>query len=197
VKNVFQKFCDAVSKSHTGVPGMTSAEECDFLRQLARSVSGGVIVEIGSYQGKSTIALAEGSEEGGKVDVFAVEPHETFTGIYGGKFGPQDRQAFYVHVAASRLGHIIRLLSLRSDTAATAFNKEIGLLWIDGDHSLDGVTRDFDGWSAHLTQDATVAFDDSTDPNGGPFQLIKKLIGNGVWVESSACGKIRTIRKAL
>lgn len=179
------------------IPGMTSEEECTFLQDLARSVSVGVIVEIGSYQGKSTIALAQGSSQGAKHEVFAIEPHEQFIGIYGAKFGPEDRQAFYEHVAASGLGQYIRLVSLKSKMAASIFDGSIGLLWIDGDHSLIGVTQDFETWYKRLSPKGVIAFDDATDPNGGPFQLIEKLIGDNVWAEKASCGKIRTIQRII
>jgi hypothetical protein len=174
---------------------MTSHEECAFLHRLAKSVSEGVIVEIGSYQGRSSIALGKGSLDGAKADVFVVDPHEEFVGVLGGHFGPKDRQAFYEHIAAERLGTIIRLISLPSHEAAPAFRRRIGLLWIDGDHSFAGVTRDFENWSPYLTEKAVVAFDDSTDSTGGPYKLLEGLLKKGDWVEFKGCGKIRTFGK--
>ncbi len=152
-------------------------------------------MEIGSHRGKSAIALARGSLSGPKADVFAVDPHEPFTGVYGGKFGSADRQAFYQHVAAARLGEIIRLISLPGHAAAAGFDRAVALLFIDGDHSPAGVTRDFEDWSVHLTPEAVVAFDDATDPQAGPFQLLRKLLDSGAWTELAGCGKIRAIKR--
>jgi predicted O-methyltransferase YrrM len=47
------------------LPGMISAAEVDCLFQLARfNQDRGVIVEIGSWKGKSTVAPARGSANG-------------------------------------------------------------------------------------------------------------------------------------
>ncbi len=178
------------------VPGGTSSEEGRFLSRLAAAVVGGVIVEIGSHQGRSAIALARGSLSGSKADVFAVDPHEPFKGIYGGNFGPADRQAFYRHIADANVGEVVRLISLPGPVAAKSFNRPVALLFIDGDHSLPGVTADFDAWFVHLQPGALVAFDDATDPQAGPFQLIRKLLDSKVWIEGQGCGKVRVLKRA-
>jgi predicted O-methyltransferase YrrM len=184
-----------LSRTAPGIPGGTSADEGEFLARLASSVSKGVVVEIGSHQGRSAIALARGSLAGSKVDVFAIDPHEPFKGLYGGTFGPADRQAFYQHIAEARVGEIVRLISLPGPVAATGFDRPVALLFIDGDHSLPGVTKDFEAWSVHLMPDALVAFDDAADPQAGPFQLIRRLLDSGAWLEQTGCGKIRTLKR--
>ncbi|MCS6951010.1 MAG: class I SAM-dependent methyltransferase, partial [bacterium] len=58
------------------VEGWLTVEEGELLYQLARACKGkGVIVEIGSFKGKSTIWLAKGSLAGAGVRVFAIDPH--------------------------------------------------------------------------------------------------------------------------
>lgn len=186
------------SKTGTGdsaIPGGTSGDEGRLLFELAAAVSTGVIVEVGCHQGRSAIALARGSLSGSRADVFTVDPHEPFTGLYGGVFGPADRQAFYRHIADAGVGEIVRLISLPSHSAAAGFDRRIGLLFIDGDHSLAGVTRDFESWSVHLAPGAPVAFDDATDPQAGPFQLIRKLLDSDAWVEREGRGKIRVLQR--
>jgi predicted O-methyltransferase YrrM len=179
----------------SNVPGGTSSDEGRFLSGLAAAVSDGVIVEIGSHQGRSAIALAHGSLSGSKADVFAVDPHEPFKGLYGGNFGPADRQAFYRHIADANVGEIVRLISLPGPVAARGFDRPVALLFIDGDHSLPGVTADFDAWSVHLKPGALVAFDDATDPQAGPFQLIRKLLDSKAWTEGQGCGKVRVLKR--
>src|SRR5580698_9485727 len=46
------------------VAGMVSLDVAELLYSLARDVSVGVIVEVGSYRGRSTVALALGSRAG-------------------------------------------------------------------------------------------------------------------------------------
>src|SRR5712691_13572252 len=58
------------------VPGWLTDEEGEALYDLARACTGkGVIVEIGSWVGKSTICLGRGSLAGASVPIYAVDPH--------------------------------------------------------------------------------------------------------------------------
>ena len=70
---------DAIFAEHiSNIGGWLQKEEALFLYKLAQEVQGGLkIVEIGSYEGKSTISLALGA--GSNVQVIAIDPH---TGIY-------------------------------------------------------------------------------------------------------------------
>lgn len=167
---------------------MTSATELRCLSQLAASVRKGCIVEVGSYRGASTAALAAGAKD--DVAVYAVEPHEEFVGLLGGQFGPADRAAFFRRML--RTGHYqsVRLVNLPSHVAAAGWEHPVGLLWIDGDHTYDGVRRDFEAWRVHLTDTTIIAFHDSTDQSLGPYQLIGELTENGEYQVEGSCGSI-------
>ena len=77
------------------VEGQISPAESLLLFQLASKVTEGVILEVGSYRGRSTVALALGTRAGASLPVFAIEPHEPFQGALGGVFGPEDREHFF------------------------------------------------------------------------------------------------------
>ena len=62
------------------LPGMIDHRQVASLYELAHAVEEGVIVEVGSYRGKSTSALGRGSQRGHRVPVYAIEPHEPFKG---------------------------------------------------------------------------------------------------------------------
>lgn len=178
------------------VDGMTHADECLLLMTLASRVRAGVIVEIGSYRGRSTIALAAGAARGWAPQVYAVEPHGDFIGVLGGRFGPADRTAFEANVARSPHGHLIHLVSATSQVAARVWSREIGLLWIDGDHRYDAVRRDFELWSPFLGSDAHVAFDDSTVPGIGPHAVVEEILATGRYVRREVVGKITVLAPA-
>lgn len=175
------------------IEGMTAPDECLFLTELARDVQTGVIVEIGSYRGRSTVALALGSKHGAGRPVFAVEPHERFSGEYGAEFGPDDRTAFGENVRRAGVESLVTLIGDRSEVAAGSWAEPIGLLWIDGDHTYEAVRRDFDAWSPYLVDGARVAFHDSTRAGLGPYRVVQEAMSAGA-EKVGEVGKITVLR---
>src|SRR3989337_2786998 len=58
------------------VDGWLTDKEGELLYNLAKNCTGeGVIVEIGSWQGKSTIWLGRGSKKGNNITIYAIDPH--------------------------------------------------------------------------------------------------------------------------
>jgi len=152
---------------------MIGGLEEELLTRLAREVEEGCIVEIGSWRGMSTIALAKGAQ----VPVYAIEPHEQFTGVLGGTFGPIDRRAFFENLLRAGVVEQVRLVNLSSEVVTPGWQMPVGLLWIDGDHRYEAVRRDFDSWEPHLR--GKVAFHDAIQPTLGPFRLIDELLADG------------------
>lgn len=162
-----------------------------LLHELAGQTSEGVIVEIGSFRGRSAVALATGA----KVPVYAVDPHETFEGVLGGRYGAEDRGAFYRAMLRTGMYQRVRLINLPSAVVARAWEHPVGLLWIDGDHTYEGVRRDVDAWQRHLTKNAIIAFDDATDPEIGPYHVIEELLRDG-WTEVASVDRARALGRA-
>jgi hypothetical protein len=158
--------------------GMTSMADAELLFQLARDCSAGCIVEVGSYRGRSTVALALGTQAGADLPVYAIDPHEEFTGVLGGRFGPEDRGAFYQNMLSTGAYRTVRLVNLASRVVAPQWELPVGLLWIDGDHRYEGVRSDFDLWMPHLAPRAIVAFDDAANPDLGPYRVIQELVAS-------------------
>ena len=178
------------------IEGMISLEEAQFLYDLAKNtkVDGeNSIVEIGSYRGRSTVALARGSNDGNKIPVFAIDPHEEFVGVLGGHFGGQDRGAFYQNMLKTSCFEIVRLINLSSEVVTPGWKRRVNLLWIDGDHTYNGVKRDFNCWKPFLSQDAVIAFDDSTDSQLGPAKLLQELLDSNEFCFLKKVGKVTAI----
>jgi len=175
--------------------GMVSFDEAVLLYHFAKAVRGGCIVEIGSYRGRSSVFLGRGSLEGAKVPVYAIDPHKSFIGVLGGVFGPQDRTAFYRAMLENECSEIVSLINLSSEYFSSTWSEPISLLWIDGDHSYDGVKRDFECWLPNLETNANIVFDDATDPKLGPHKLIDELIVSKRFEKVVNVGKVVAIRQ--
>jgi predicted O-methyltransferase YrrM len=159
--------------------GAISLDECDLLYSLAAGVSDGCIVEIGSFRGRSTVALALGSMAGARAPVYAIEPHERFTGVLGGQFEPGDRAEFFKNMLTAQVAEVVRLVNLSSEVVTPGWSQPVGMLWIDGDHRYPAVKRDFECWEQFLLPGSIAAFHDSLDPDLGPARVIAEALSSG------------------
>lgn len=176
--------------------GMITRAQAGLLYELAKQVPGDrCIVEVGSYRGRSTVALARGSLDGSRAPVFAVDPHEEFRGIFGGEFGPSDRGAFFQAMLSTSSYHIVHLINLSSEIVTPGWNRIVGFLWIDGDHREGAVRRDWNCWRSHLAPDAVVAFDDSVRADIGPQRLVAELLASKDYDFVDRVEKVTVIRR--
>jgi Methyltransferase domain len=176
------------------IEGWLSLDGALLLYELARLVSSGCIVEVGSYRGRSTVALARGSAAGSNVPVYAVEPHEEFVGVLGGVFGPEDRAAFFQTMLRTGAYRQVRLVNLSSEVLSGGWPVPVALLWLDGDHAYQSVRRDFDAWAPHLTAGCDLVLDDAADPELGPFRLAEELGSEG-WERVRLVGRVLHLRR--
>ena len=161
------------------VEGKITPSECSLLFELASQVSSGCIIDIGSYRGRSTVALALGSLANGGVPVYAIDPHEPFKGICGGDFGPKDRIAFFKNVLRTDVGEVVRLVNLSSEVISKGWSREVALLWIDGDHRYEAARRDFECWEPFVVKGGLIGFHDSINPGLGPGKVIAEAMPSG------------------
>ena len=176
------------------IKGWLSPAAATLLYDLASRVTNGCIVEVGSYRGRSTVALARGSAYGREAPVFAVEPHEPFVGVRGGEFGADDRGAFFRNMLRTGAYRNVRLLNISSEVLVPGWRFPVALLWLDGDHSYDGVRRDFDAWQPHLLRGCDVVFDDTDDPDLGPYRVVQELLEEG-WAEVGRVDRVVHLRR--
>ena len=176
--------------------GMVSFDEAVYLYCLARRADKGCIVEVGTYRGRSSVFLGRGSLDGANVPVYAIDPHKSFVGLLGGVFGPKDRTAFYRTMLDNDCSEIVALINLNSECFCSSWTEPVSLLWIDGDHSYEGVRKDFECWLPHLQPDAVIAFDDATDSKLGPAKLIQELPVSRQFEKVANVGKVVAVRQS-
>lgn len=171
------------------IHGWTTPDELEFLYRTAGSLDDrGVIVEIGSWQGRSTVCLAHGSRQGKNIKVYAIDP---FTGSSenqkpGVKVWTYDD--FKNNLAKAGVQEMITSVVSTSEAAAKNWDKPIEFLFIDGAHEHEFVEKDFLLFSPYLINGGIIAFHD-TAPNlkaalkdwiipglPGPRDVVKKYI---------------------
>lgn len=177
------------------IGGGTSLAELKFLFVLASRARHNCIVEIGSYVGRSTIALAHGSMSGHGVAVYAVEPHEAVRGALGVEFGPQDRTAFFQNLLRAEATEVVRPVGLPSLAVARMWNRSVAILFIDGDHHYDAVRADFDAWSPHVVRGGVIVFHDAFNPNIGVHRVVNEVLSDNGYEKHCDVDKICAVRK--
>jgi predicted O-methyltransferase YrrM len=170
------------------IEGWLKPDAAELLFAAAASINSGCIVEVGSYRGRSTVALCAGSMAGSQVPVYAIDPHEHFVGIKGSVFGPGDRRAFFRTMLTSKFASIVRLVNLSSEVVSPGWEKGVSMLFIDGDHRYEAVLSDFSNWRPHLTDHALVVFHDAT--GAGTALLIKDLVSEGALTHIQTAGRL-------
>ena len=178
------------------IVGSTSEAETQKLANLAVEVSNDeTIVEIGNHQGRSVIIMAKAIKSAGKsTKIYAVDPHVEFKGVNGRVFGPLDLKAMYSNIVIAGVGDLIFKVALASNEAASAWtNRNIGLIFIDGDHSYEGVKLDFESWFIHIANGGKLAFHDSTSP--GVSRLIGEISSDNRLRLNETCGELTIFQK--
>lgn len=137
------------------IPGWLTVNEGKFLEKAAASLShvAGSIVEIGSFQGKSTIWLSQAD-----LPVFAVDPHKGE--VSGGKT-PPTLAAFHKHLKEAGVDHLVRALVMTSAEAAKDWDKPVKLIFIDGLHDHAHALEDFSLWWPHVVPGGFVVMHDA------------------------------------
>lgn len=153
-----------IERAVATVEGWLSNVEGRCLYRLARKCRGrGVIVEIGSWKGKSTIWLGKGSLDGNRVKVHAIDPHTgspQHTEMFGE--GVWTFHNFKCNIEAAGVKDVVEPHVGFSVEVASTFQQPVEMIFIDGLHEWDGVRGDFDAWYPKVVDGGWMAFHDST-----------------------------------
>ena len=155
------------------VPGYIGYREFCALAMLHAGACGdGVNVEIGSFQGKSTIALAHLAAHYGLGPVVSVDPHDAPSGTDPALGDlPSSFDSFQSALRSAGVEQYVEIHRARSAEVARGWNRPIRFLWIDGDHTWAGAKLDFDLFSPFLVDGAIVALHDTLHEFEGPVRV--------------------------
>jgi predicted O-methyltransferase YrrM len=184
---LFQKFSQrGVIKKISGfrqLDGWLTDAEAFGLYQMASSLKqNATVVEIGSWQGKSSYCIASGLKSG---TLFAIDP---FNGDAGDdiassreyaekKTGKNLEQIFLQNMLRLGVSSKIQINKGYSQDFHEQFT-DIDALFIDGDHSYTGCSNDFYLYAGKIVPGGYLAFHDYYPDRGelGPTQVIERLV---------------------
>lgn len=154
----------------------TSPAEREVLRKHA--IGKGTIAEIGVYEGVNTLMFRQAMADDGTV--VAIDPYvRSFFGLLG--FGWHRRIA-HREVARTQRGSVIWVERLGHEAPTdprVADILPIDMLFIDGDHSWEGVERDWLAWRTNVEVGGIVALHDSINcprPNVGSEAFTQQVV---------------------
>jgi predicted O-methyltransferase YrrM len=158
---------------------MHSDEERDLLVALAREAA--VVVEIGVYEGASAAALARAMRPGQElhlIDPFGEAPDALPAG-----WAATERATRRVVARAARSsGPRITWHVALSQEVGRRWTVPADLVFVDGDHSKEGVRADWEAWSPHVRPGGHLVFHDARlgVPGGrglpGPTAVVDALV---------------------
>jgi predicted O-methyltransferase YrrM len=160
------------------IQGWTGSQELEGLYLLASLVPPTeCIVEIGSFFGRSTAALALGTGSRERA-VVSVDPHDGGDGpgvSWQSRTPVTSEQALRFNLAVAGITEAVEIHVQTSKQAAREFTDErpVGLLFVDGLHTEEAVVTDVSVWARLVSQDVIVVFDDWMFPD--VMEGIKKL----------------------
>ena len=191
--------------------GFLDDEEGMRLYDLARKHAHlGPIVEIGSYCGKSSVYLGSGAREAGGTLV-CVDHHR----------GSEEQQPGWEHhdpeLVDPRVGRMDSLPLLRrtlhdaglehmaivvvgaSVLVARLWSAPLGMVFIDGGHSLEAATADYEAWGHRVVPGGILAihdlFDDPADGGQAPIEVYRSALASGEFDELPRTHTLGVLRR--
>lgn len=186
---------EQVRQTISTVNGWLSPIEVKTLYQLARNCSGrGAIVEIGSWQGKSTICLAAGSKASNGPHVYAIDPHiGSPEHQQTGKVWTFDQ--FEKNIRAAGFQERVTPIVKMSGDAVGEIPRQVELLFIDGAHEYEAVLQDFELYEPLLIEGGYIAFHDTVGWEGPERVVAEKIFRSSRFSGARFANSITYARK--
>lgn len=130
-----------------------------LLYGLARSLKPKVCVEIGSARGKSACYVGMALMENGFGKLYAIDPHTRTN--WNDSQSVDTLPVIEHNIRSLGLTKYVEIVRKTSHDAVKEWSQPIDLLFIDGDHTYDGVRRDWDSFSPFLAEFGVTVFHDT------------------------------------
>lgn len=183
------------------IEGWLDDQEADLL--MSSAIKSGidlpappVIVEIGSYQGKSTVLLGSVMKTyfpQGKV--YAIDPHEGVVGAadQGLQATPPTLVRFRQNIENAGLSSVVE--TIKEFSFNVKWETPISLLFIDGLHDYPNVARDFWHFAGWVKKGGYIAFHDYADYYPGVQAFVNELLGTGAYKKVQQANSLMVVQK--
>ncbi len=168
------------------------------------------LLEVGTYCGRSTILLADAARSAG-VTALTVDHHrgseEQQPGweyhdpsVVDPEVGLMDTLPTFRRTlrAAGLEEHVVALVG-RSPQVAAVWGGPLGLVFVDGGHTEEHATGDYEGWAPHLADGGLLVihdvFPDPADGGRAPYHVYLRALESGAFTEVSVTGSLRVLRR--
>jgi len=170
------------------IQGWLADGEADQLFKLARGFtphSDPVVVELGSWKGKSSVMLAAGliGKQNPKlfcVDPFGCDENAEYQQKYYAALLEEDRRSiedtFRHNMKICEVISIAQPVKGYSFDIVRTWTTPIDVLFIDASHEYPAVLRDFETWLEFLKQDGVIAFHDANGKWPGPTRVVQEKL---------------------
>jgi predicted O-methyltransferase YrrM len=146
-------------------PAQTQTTETERQCLVAHAAGRRRLAEIGVFEGVTTCLLRRAMAPDGVL--FAIDPYPV------GRLGFSAQRAI-AHREVKRVGngrvHWLRTTGAEAARDPCVTAAPIDLLFIDGDHSYEGLRADWEGWSASIAPGGVVGLHDSRPTPTRPIQ---------------------------
>nr|WP_202434672.1 MULTISPECIES: class I SAM-dependent methyltransferase [unclassified Streptomyces] len=168
------------------------------------------LLEVGTYCGRSTVLLAAAARAAG-VTALTVDHHR----------GSEEQQPGWEYhdpsVADPELGlmdtlptfrrtlhragleqHVVALVG-RSPQVAAVWGGRLGFVFVDGGHTDEHATGDYEGWAPKVADGGLLAvhdvFPDPADGGQAPYRIYRRALESGAFTEVSVTDSLRVLRR--
>jgi predicted O-methyltransferase YrrM len=188
---------------------MPEDEGLALYEAAARSTGAGPMLEIGSYCGKSAIYLGAAARASGAT-LFSVdhhrgsEEHQVGEEFHDERFLDEQGRVdtlgeFRRTIAGAGLDDVVIGVVGLSSAVAAWWRTPLGLLFIDGGHSMGAALDDYKSWSPWVVAGGLLVihdvFEDPTEGGRPPFEIYRRALDSEVFVETSATGSLRVLQR--
>ncbi len=193
------------------IKGFLADDEAAALAAAATRASAlGPVLEIGSYCGKSTICLALAMGDSDSL-LFALDHHRGSEEHQPGEFfhdpdlyddGVAQMDSFReFRLNLERAGVSDRVVPIvtTSQLAARHWSTPLGMVFIDGGHSLDAALTDYRCWAGHLLRGGTLAihdvYPDAASGGQAPYAVYRLALESGLFRETQRVNSLALLER--